>query len=156
MNRHAVKSCFSVWSAGALVVGLLLIAGCASAQRKASLPIVLVDQASNGAEVRLVPGQELEVQLIVNVQQNIRWVMVGQLDETVLIPLGQRLFQARDSEDRPLTRPLEELRFKGVGNGEVVLDLAYVPVGGTLANSTNRFLLKVIVDEFKASSRIVR
>ncbi|MAT82580.1 MAG: hypothetical protein CMJ29_13170 [Phycisphaerae bacterium] len=156
MNSSALHACFRRLGIGILLVGMACLSGCASSAPKTSLPIILVDQGSNGAEVRLVPGQELEVQLIVNIEQDIRWVLVGQLDETILMPLGQRLFQARDADERPLTRPIEELRFKAVGNGELILDLAYVPVGGTLADSMNRFFLKIIVDEFRGSSRFNR
>ncbi|MDG2424207.1 MAG: hypothetical protein P8M22_09535 [Phycisphaerales bacterium] len=149
--RHALAASYRHAGLQAIMISLLFIAGCASTTRKPSLPVVLVDQASNGAEVKLAPNQEMIIQLIVNIRDDISWVMVGTIEETILQPLGQRLFQARDSQDRPLTRPLEEIKFRAVGNGEVIIDLAYVPQGGTLAQSSNRFFLRVIVDEFATS-----
>lgn len=144
----------SFWFIQATLVGLLLMAGCATTTKtpkSAAAPLVLVSQESNGAEVRLVPGQELLLRLIINMGEGMTWAIVGSIDDEILEPLGQRAFQLRDSDDNPITRPLEELRFRAKGNGEVILDLAYVPQGGTLDDSRNRFMLRVIVDPFKTS-----
>ncbi|MEE2907428.1 MAG: hypothetical protein VX527_06295 [Planctomycetota bacterium] len=151
MTRHALVAGFKHCAVQTTLVCLLFAAGCATTPHKSSPPLVIVGQESNGAEIRLVPGQEMLIRLITNVRDRMTWAIVGSMDSEVLQPVGQRTFQFVDSDEKPLTRPLEELRFRATGNGEVILDLAYIPGGGTLVDSSNRFMLRVIVDPFVTS-----
>ena len=139
-----------------LLFPLLLSGGCvskyeAATKRKAveaNMP-AFVDQSRNGEMVVLLPDQVLIIQLVCNLEEGRNWSMVGGIDETILMPDGQRTIQQVDDQDRPVGRPIEEVRFVAVGSGEVIVDLSYGPIGGGFEESMNRFFLKVIVDPFR-------
>lgn len=150
-NRDAGWSGFGVM--GSVLAGLLLLAGCASSgysdrAGEPRLPVV-VDQISNGAEIDLVPGQDMVIRLVRNLRENKTWEIVGDLDKKILEPMGQRTVKTVNARGEPGSKSIEELRFRGVSGGEVILDLAYLPEGGTLAQATNRYFLRVIVDRFQ-------
>ena len=77
------------------------------------------------------------------------WEIAVEFDTSILEPRGRRTIKTVNTQGNPGSKSIEELRFRGVSGGEVILDLAYLPEGGTLAEATNRFLLRVVVDRFQ-------
>ncbi|MCH2134117.1 MAG: hypothetical protein MK116_10245 [Phycisphaerales bacterium] len=143
------------WLPVLLLAVMVLSVSCGPDGRKSRrrssgpVPRIIVEQDSNGSQIDLVPGQEMVIQLVRNFRDNMVWVLVEDLDESVLEPIGQRTADPRASRGERYTRGVEEMRFKAISGGEVILDLAYIPVGGTLGQATNRFFLRVVVDRFQ-------
>ena len=129
----STKDLLRVGSAFALLVLLVLAAGCASSgaaspdaetDRGGEQTIVLGAE-DNGSQVELNSGQVLEVTLASNPTTGYSW-QVSEVDETVLTQVGEVEFQQAPAEGEPVTGAggIETFRFAS-STGETTLTLVY-------------------------------
>jgi inhibitor of cysteine peptidase len=87
---------------------------------------VEVNEANDGEQVELDPGQILVVTLESNPSTGYRWE-VAENNEFILEQLGEAEFKPSDTGDPPLVGAggWEIFRFKPVGAGQMILKLVY-------------------------------
>ena len=126
-------------------VGLLALGACQSLPRGVSKDAVMVGLADSGKLVRLVPGQQLVVELESNPVTGFQWEINQKINQSVLLPDGSKFSQTSDQRNQQEEVGSQYLRFKGQQPGRTTLELVYVkPQVGTLADSP-RYRLEVIV-----------
>ena len=103
--------------------------------------VLKATHASSGATFRLDVGQVLLVELPERPSTGTTWQLVSGLPAGVLHPEGQRFEASPDDPDIGS----QQLRFRGVGPGDVVLDLALVRPGHGLAGAADRWIVQVSV-----------
>jgi len=155
-QRSGPVACKSLLACGVVLVFALGFVACtpekgSSRKPRSQSPLLIVTQEANGSQVNLVPGQEMVIQLVRNIRDQKTWSLAGKIDKDVLVSVGQRTVPTTDAAGGPGSQGIEELRFKAGSGGVAVLDLAYVPENGQLAEATNRFFLRVVVDQFDSS-----
>ncbi|MCH2136538.1 MAG: protease inhibitor I42 family protein [Phycisphaerales bacterium] len=134
----------------------LILGGCASSasQRPTSsapgrpdLPAnsVAVTATSNGSHVSLDVGQVLVVELPENPSRGHTWQLAAPMDQTVVMPDGQRFVESSQQQADGSLVGTQQLRFAAVGPGESVIDLALVRPGAGIASAVERWIVQVIV-----------
>ena len=105
----------------------------------------MVGLADSGKLVRLVPGQQLVVELESNPVTGFQWEINQKINQSVLLPDGSKFSQTSDQRNQQEEVGSQYLRFKGQQPGRTTLELVYVkPQVGTLADSP-RYRLPGIV-----------
>ena len=126
-------------------IAILALSACQTLPRGVAKDAVMVGLADSGKLVRLVPGQQLVVQLESNPVTGFQWEINHKVDQTVLLPDGSRFSQTSTQKNQHEEVGSQYLRFKGQQPGRTILELAYVkPQVGTLPDSP-RYRLEVIV-----------
>ena len=126
-------------------VALLVLGACQSVPRGVSKDAVMVGLADSGKLVRLVPGQQLVIELESNPVTGFQWEINHTIDQTVLLPDGSRFSRTSEQKRQQEEVGSQYLRFKGQQPGRTTLELVYVkPQVGTLVDSP-RYRLEVIV-----------
>jgi predicted secreted protein len=144
-------------SIGLGIVLLVLLSGCTStggSRAKAVPRAIAVTSSLNGSHVQLEVGQMLWVELPEHAAGNFTWQIASPLNQTVLRPEG-RHFRApdvgpdggTDSDAGAGTTAVgtQQLRFKAMSEGEVLLDLALVRPGTGLGGAADRWIVQVVV-----------
>jgi inhibitor of cysteine peptidase len=115
-----MKTKFFTLSMLILLVGALLLAGCASAAGD-----VLIGSESAGSTVELKTGQVLVISLPSNPTTGYSW-HVAQIDESILKQVGEVEFvQAAGDEQLVGAGGVEKLSFETVASGTTTLTLTY-------------------------------
>lgn len=137
-----------------LLVAAMGLESCSSGQgvaremgHRADLPAgaVPVTATANGSHVSLDVGQVLYVELPENPSRGLTWQLAAPMDQTVIMPDGQRFIESKEQEEDGSLVGTQQLRFAAVGMGESVIDLALVRPGAGLASAAQRWIVQVIV-----------
>lgn len=143
------------------IVLLALLSGCTSTGGSRAQEVagaIAVTSSLNGSHVQLAVGQMLWVELPEHATGDFTWQIASPLNQAVLMPEG-RHFRAPEvapdavPDDAPDGGPgagatavgTQQLRFKAVSEGEVLLDLALVRPGTGLRGAADRWIVQVIV-----------
>ncbi len=127
------------------------MASCASQQGagtgRRSLPAdaVPVGVSSNGSHVSLDVGQILYVELPENPSRGLTWQLSSPMDQTVMMPDGQRFIESTKQKSEGSLVGTQQLRFAATGVGETVIDLALVRPGAGMGSAAERWIVQVIV-----------
>jgi len=136
-----------------LVAALLLAASCTAqtmsggttGRRGLPADAVPVGVSSNGSHVSLDVGQVLFVELPENPSRGLTWQLASPLDQTVLMPDGQRFIESTQQQSEGSLVGTQQLRFAATGVGETIIHLALVQPGGGMSTAIERWIVQVII-----------
>lgn len=132
---------------------LVLLSGCASTggSRAEAMPgAIAVTSSLNGSHVQLTVGQMLWVELPEHATGNFTWQIASPLNQNVLLPEGRHFRAPEVASDggtaaSPTDVGTQQLRFKAMSEGEVLLDLALVRPGTGLRGAADRWIVQVVI-----------
>ena len=120
--------------------------GAAVGRRGLPADAVPVGVSSNGSHVSLDLGQVLYVELPENPSRGLTWQLASPMDQTVMMPDGQRFFaESTQQQSEGSLVGTQQLRFAATGVGETVIDLALVRPGAGMGSAAERWIVQVIV-----------
>jgi inhibitor of cysteine peptidase len=138
----------------ALLSALVLVIGCASSDgvdveqsgEARDMPdMVVLSEADSGSQVKLSPGQTLEVTLESNPTTGYGWE-VSEVDGAVLAQVGEAEFQQASTEGKELVGVggTETFRFNAA-NGETTLSLVYRRSWEKGVEPAKTFVVQIVV-----------
>jgi predicted secreted protein len=135
------------------IVLLVLLSGCTStggSRAQVGPKAIAVTSSLNGSHVQLVVGQMLWVELPEHAAGNFTWQIASPLNQTVLLPDGRHFRAADGGTDSgagagTTAVGTQQLRFKAMSEGDVVLDLALVRPDTGLRGAADRWIVQVVV-----------
>ena len=131
--------------ASVTVAGLLLLPACQSRPQGIPENAIMVGLADSGSLVRLVPGQEVVIQLNSNPVTGFQWEIDHKIDQTILLPNASKFQQSSQQRSQGDEVGTQFLRFVAQQPGRTMLNLVYVqPAVGTLPDSP-KYSIEVIV-----------